>query len=57
MSLLILTQPKIGRTAINTDRITYFYAVETHTIIQFGDSYIIVQEDMDYIESSMKGNY
>jgi len=56
MRLIILTQPKIGRTAINLDRVTYFYAVETHTIIQFGDSYIIVQENMDYIESSIKGD-
>jgi len=56
MRPIVLTQPKIGRTVINIDRIVYFYAVEDHTIIQFGDSYIIVQENMDYIESFIKGD-
>ena len=56
MKFIILTQPKIGRTLVNIYKITYFYAVEDHTIIQFGDSYIIVQENMTYIEGVIKGD-
>jgi len=53
MRYIIVTNPKMGRVAINIDKIIYFYAVGSHSVIQFEECSTIAQETMEYIEDSI----